>query len=75
MTRLDENRMAVEKMAESAKRNPAKTNSDIVAFELCTIATMLTDISRSLAILADKAEREINYECKTDKEAPEKADK
>lgn len=75
MTRLEENRMAVNGMVESGKRNPAKTNNDIITFQLCIIATMLTDISKSLAILADKAEREMSYECKTDKEAPEKADK
>ena len=75
MTRLEENRMATNKMLESAERSPAENHNDFVAFQLCTIAVMLTDISRSLAILADKAEREINYECKTDKEAPEKADK
>lgn len=75
MTRLEENRMAVNGMVESARRNPAETYNDMVAFQLCTIATMLTDISKSLAILADKAEREIRNERKTDKEVPEKADK
>lgn len=56
MTRLEENGMIVNRMVESAKRNPAGTYNDMVVFQLCTIATMLTDISKSLAILADKAQ-------------------
>lgn len=57
MMRLEENKMIVNKMVEVAKGNPAGTYEEMVTFQLGTIATMLADISKSLAILADKAER------------------
>lgn len=58
MTRLEENRMVVEKMTELSKLNPSGTYEEMVTFQLGAIATMLTDISKSLAILANKAENE-----------------
>ncbi len=58
MTRLEENKMIVEKMTELSKLNPSGTYEEMVTFQLGTIATMLTDISKSLAILANKVENE-----------------
>jgi len=58
MTRLEENRMAVYEMAKRAERKPTGTYEEMVSFHLGTIASMLTDISKSLAILADKVESE-----------------
>ena len=58
MTRLEENRMVVDEMFKGVKRNPSGTYEETVTFQLAVIATMLTDISKSLAILADKAESE-----------------
>ena len=58
MTRLEENKMVIEIMTEEAKRKPAGTYEEMVAFQLGVISTMLADISKSLAILADKAESE-----------------
>ena len=55
MTRLEENRMVIDGIYELAKCNPSETHEEVVNFQLCTIATLLTDISKSLAILADKA--------------------
>ena len=58
MTRLEENGMIIAEMDKRAKLKPLGTYEEIVAFQLGTIATMLADISKSLAILADKAESE-----------------
>ena len=59
MTRLEENRMVIEKMAKIAELKPTGTYEEMVAFQLGAIATMLTDISKSLAVIADKAESEV----------------
>lgn len=58
MTRLEENGMVITEMYKRAKQNSVGTYEEIVAFQLATIATMLGDISKSLAMLADKAEKE-----------------
>ena len=57
MTRLEENRMILNEIVESMKCKPG-TYEERIAFQLGIIATMLADISKSLAILADKAESE-----------------
>lgn len=59
MRRQQENRIVVDEMDLRAKRKPSGTYEEMVSFQLGTIATMLTDISKSLAILADKAESEV----------------
>ena len=46
-------------MTEKAEANPKGTYEEMVSFQLGAIATMLTDISKSLAIIADKAESEV----------------
>ena len=56
MTRLEENKMVIEEMAGRTECKPAGTYEEMVTFQLGVIATMLADISKSLAILADKAE-------------------
>ena len=58
MARLEENKMAIKVMMGEAERKPAGTYEEMVTFQLGVIATMLADISKSLAILADKAESE-----------------
>ena len=60
MTRLETNKMVIEEMDERAKRKPEGTYEEMVVFQLGAIAVMLADISKSLAILADKTEREDN---------------
>lgn len=62
MTRLEENGSVIEEMTKSAKEKPTGTYEELVTFQLGVIATMLADISRSLAILADKAESEASDE-------------
>jgi hypothetical protein len=56
MTRVEENKMAIDKIAEVAKLNPSGTYEEMVTFQLGAIATMLADISKSLAVLANKEE-------------------
>ena len=58
MTRLEENKMANEVITERAERQPTGTYEQMMVFQLGAIATMLADISKSLAIIADKAESE-----------------
>jgi len=58
MTRLEENKMVIEHMVSVAELKPSGTYEEMVTFQLGTIATMLADISKSLAILANKAESE-----------------
>lgn len=58
MTRLEENGDLVDKVNKIVQQNPKGFYQEMVAFQLGIIATMLTDISKSLAILANKAESE-----------------
>lgn len=58
MTRLEENQLIINSIIEGAKSKPSGTYEELVIFNLGAIATTLTDISKSLAILADKAESE-----------------
>lgn len=58
MTRLDENTILIEKVTERTKSKPTGTYEEMVVFQLGVIATMLADISKSLAVIADKAESE-----------------
>lgn len=58
MTRLEENGKLVDAVNKIVEQNPTGTYQEMVSLQLGTIATMLTDISKSLAILAHKAESE-----------------
>ena len=58
MTRIEENKMIIDKMVEEAERKPTGTYNEMVTFQLGAIATMLADISKSLAVIANKAESE-----------------
>lgn len=58
MTRLEENGSVIEEMTKRAKEKSTGTYEELVTFQLGVIATMLADISRSLAVLADRAESE-----------------
>ena len=58
MTRAEENQIVVDIMDERVKSKPSGTYEEMVIFNLGAIATMLADISKSLAILANKAESE-----------------
>lgn len=56
MTRLEENAQVIRTMTKQAEKKPSGTFEEMVCFQLGVIATMLSDISKSLAILADKGE-------------------
>ena len=58
MTRLEEKRIVVDEMTKRAKSKPTGTYKETVIFQLGVIATMLADISKSLAVIADKAKNE-----------------
>ncbi len=58
MTRLEENQKVIDLMRERAECKPTGTYEEMVVFQLGAIATMLADISKSLAVIADKAESE-----------------
>lgn len=59
MTRLEENKIIVDSMKKLAEQKPTGSYQEMVTFQLGAIATMLADISKSLAILAHKAESEV----------------
>lgn len=56
MSRIEENKILNEMLMEEAERNPTRPYNEMVAFHLGAIALTLIDISKSLAILADKVE-------------------
>ena len=58
MNRQEENRIVIDFMTKEAEAKPKGTNDEMVTFQLGAIATMLTDISKSLAIITDKAKSE-----------------
>ena len=59
MTRLEENKIIVDSINKLAELKPTGSYQEMVTFQLGAIATMLADISKSLAIIAHKAESEV----------------
>ena len=56
MTRLEENKLVIEEMTRKVECKPTGTYEEMVSFQLCVIATMLADMSKSFAVIADKLE-------------------
>ena len=56
MTRLEENKIVINEMARRTERKPTGTYEEMVTFQLGAIASMLADISISLAVIADRQE-------------------
>lgn len=54
MNRQEDNRTVIDFMTEKAKNKSEGTYEEMVTFQLGVIATMLADISKSLAVIADK---------------------
>lgn len=54
MNRQEENRTVIDFMTKRAEAKQKGTYEEMVTFQLGVIATMLADISKSLAIIADK---------------------
>ena len=59
MTREEENKLVIEEMVRRTERKPTGTYEEMVTFQLGAIASMLADISRSLAVIADNVESEV----------------
>ena len=60
MTRLLENKMVIYEMARRSEAKPKGTYEEMVTFQLGAIATMLADISKSLAVIADNTKSQYN---------------
>lgn len=60
MSRVEENKELVKFMTNLIKEKSSGTFEEMTYVQMGTIVTMLADISQSLAILADKAESEVN---------------
>lgn len=58
MKRLEENGMVINEAIKRAESKPTGNYEEMVVFQLGLIASMIADISKSLAILADKSEVE-----------------
>ena len=55
MTRLEENKMIINEVERRRPElNSKGTYNDFMKFELCAITTILADISKSLAVIADR---------------------
>lgn len=61
MIRLEENKMVIDEMARRSEAKPKGTYEEMVTFQLGAIASMLADISKSLAVIADKIEDQQTY--------------
>ena len=57
MTRIEENGRLIDGMNKIVKNKSGVRYEEMVTFHLATMVTVLADISKSLAIIADKAER------------------
>lgn len=54
MSRTDENANTINYLVEQAEKTPTMPSEQMVCHYLGEISTLLADISRSLAIIADK---------------------
>lgn len=56
MTKVEENKNVIGNMLEVSEQKPSGTFEEMTVLQLGIIATMLSDISKSLAVLADNAD-------------------
>ena len=56
--RLEENDMLMDELTRMVLNKQTGTYEEMVMFHLSTIAAMLGDISKSLAVIADRAEKD-----------------
>ena len=54
MTRVEENRATLEEMNRLVNASPASTCEEMTMYQLSAIGVALIDMSKSLAVLADK---------------------
>ena len=74
MSRVEENKELVEFMTNLAKEKPSGTFEEMNVFQLGTISTMLADISKSLAMIADIKSSELDKTRKELEKEQEAAD-
>lgn len=74
MNRVEENKKLREFMTNLAKEKPSGTFEEMTVFQLGTIATMLTDISKSLAMIVDIKSSELEKNSKKLEKEQEAAD-
>lgn len=70
MTRLEENGWVISEAIKRAELQPTGTYEEMVTFQLGLMAAMLSDISKSLAILADKSDEKVSSSEKPNKWIP-----
>jgi hypothetical protein len=58
MSRIEENKVIVDGFREAVSEDPKGSMSDLLAWHLFHMNVFLMDISKSLAVIADKAESE-----------------
>ncbi len=56
MKRIEGNQRVMDEMVKRTNSKQSGTYEEMVVFQLGVIGTMLADISKSLAVIADKAE-------------------
>ena len=56
MKRIKENQMVIDEMVKRTEIKPSGTYEEMMVFQIGVIATMLADISKSLAVIANKVE-------------------
>ena len=54
MSRVEENKITIDFMAKKAQETPSGTFEQMTVWHLGIIGTILADISKSLAVIADK---------------------
>ena len=74
MSRVEENKELVEFMTNLAKEKPSGAFEEMNVFQLGTISTMLADISKSLAMIADIKSSELDKTRKELEKEQEAAD-
>lgn len=58
MSRVKENQEVIDAINEQTIKTNVESTEELMCFDLAAIGVLLTDISKSLAIIADKAESE-----------------
>ena len=55
---FEDNKMLIKRIAKEADRKPTGTYEEVITFQLGAIVNIIADISKSLAVIADKSESE-----------------
>lgn len=58
MSRFEENKLLFDRIVKMSEHKPEGTFEEMMVFQAAAIASVLTDISKSVAVIADRAENE-----------------